>query len=226
MTWDGKLATASGDSQWISNEQSRSVVHQIRGRVDGIMVGISTVLKDDPLLTARPAGVRRATRIVVDSLARTPIESQICQAARQYPTLIAVGPAADTQKMKQLRSTGCEVWQTDLNVPATEDSHKATSPTNRVRMMPLLRELSERGMTNVLVEGGSELLGSLFDLRQIDEVHLFIGGKMLGGREALTPIGGEGLPKMMHSQSISIRSVTQFDNDVYLVGRVATEKPV
>jgi diaminohydroxyphosphoribosylaminopyrimidine deaminase/5-amino-6-(5-phosphoribosylamino)uracil reductase len=220
MTWDGKIATASGDSQWISNEQSRSVVHQIRGRVDGIMVGINTVLKDDPLLTARPAGVRQATRIVLDSQARTPIESQICRTANEFRTLIAVGPDAEVAKIERLRSTGCEVWQAETDGPATGLSKQAHSHSANARLMSLLSELSRRRMTNVLVEGGSELLGSLFDLRQIDEVHLFLGGKMLGGREALTPMGGTGLPKMLESQSLTIRSLTQFENDVYLVGRV------
>ena len=99
MTLDGKIATRSGDSKWISNEASRRRVHELRGRMDAIVVGIGTVLADDPLLTARPAGPRVATRVVLDSQARMPLQSQIVQSAQQYPTLLMTGTAAPEETL-------------------------------------------------------------------------------------------------------------------------------
>jgi diaminohydroxyphosphoribosylaminopyrimidine deaminase / 5-amino-6-(5-phosphoribosylamino)uracil reductase len=217
MTWDGKIATSSGDSKWISNAQCRTAAHQTRGRVDAIMVGINTVLRDDPLLTARPQGPRVAMRVILDSNARLPLDCQICQTAKDVPTLIAVGSQADPQKILQLRERGCEVWMPPFEEP---DNLANASVSTPVRLLGLLEELAQRGMTNILAEGGGQLLGSLFDLGQIDEVHLFIGGKLIGGQEALSPVGGRGVTEMLLSQSISLLSVAQFENDLYVVGRV------
>lgn len=206
MTWDGKIATASGDSQWISNERSRAVVHQLRGRVDAVMVGARTASADDPLLTARPSGPRIATRIVVDSLARLSVNSKLVQTARDFPTLLAVGPAASVERCSALEKLGCEIWQSD-----SMDSNE--------RLLTLLHWLSERGMTNVLVEGGGQLLGSLNDLNQIDETHVFMGPKILGGANSLTPVGGVGVGLMSKATKIGLAHVEQFENDVYLIGR-------
>lgn len=210
MTLDGKIATASGDSQWISNEKSRAIVHQIRGRVDAIMVGVNTALADNPLLTARPAGPRLATRIVLDSTARLAVNSRLCQSAREFPTLIAVGPQADFSNLVALEKTGCEIWRH----PA-KDSNQ--------RLMALLGELSRRGLTNVLVEGGGGLLGSLQDLDQIDETHVFIGAKILGGRHATSVMAGVGKPTLSAARKIQVESVQQLDNDVYIVGRTTEQ---
>jgi diaminohydroxyphosphoribosylaminopyrimidine deaminase / 5-amino-6-(5-phosphoribosylamino)uracil reductase len=233
MTWDGKIASANGDSQWISNEKSRQIVHQIRGRVDGIMVGVNTVLMDNPLLTARPPGQRLATRIVLDTQARISLDSQLCQSAHRIPTLIAVGPQAELRKIQALKQSGCDVWQADpsqaLTANISTSVAKEPNPDQRkepvVQLQHLMRELSKRGMTNLLVEGGSRLLGSLFDLQQIDEVHIFIGAKLLGGKDALTPIAGVGAQNMLDGQSIELQQVTQLDNDVYLVGRTRHTNP-
>jgi len=208
MTLDGKIATSSGDSQWISNELSRQIVHQIRGRMDGIMVGINTAVYDNPLLTARPEGERVATRIILDSRARIPLESQLCQTAGQIPTLIAVGPSADLQKIRQLEQCGCEIWASSLDDP-------------QLRLRELLQELGGRGMTNILVEGGGQILGSLFDLQQIDEIHVFLAGKLLGGISAISPIGGQGVQKIADAQNFQLDSIRQLDHDVYIVGKRA-----
>jgi diaminohydroxyphosphoribosylaminopyrimidine deaminase/5-amino-6-(5-phosphoribosylamino)uracil reductase len=205
MTWDGKIATATGDSQWISSEPAREIVHGIRGRVDAIMIGVNTAEKDNPLLTARPAGSRVATRIVLDSRARIDLQSQLCQTAHQVPTIIATGSQADPKKLKDLQTAGCEIWQSEA------------SPSQR--LLELLRELGRRDMSNVLIEGGAGLLGSLFDLRQIDELHLFIGGKIFGGRDSLSPVGGVGVLKVFDSQTIDLRNVSRIGNDVYMIGR-------
>lgn len=212
MTLDGKIATANGDSQWISNEQSRSIVHQIRRRVDGIMVGIETAIADDPMLDARPAGKRVALRIIVDSSARIPIDSKIVQTANRIPVLISTGPQAETDKLERLKDHGCNVFQSD--------SHDANA-----RLSELLDHLGTLQLTNVLVEGGGQLLGSLNDLGQIDEVHTFIGPKLTGGAHARSPLGGIGSALMSDSRKVDIRQVNQIGDDIYIAGRLSPIDP-
>ena len=149
MTLDGKTAVQTGDGRWISSESSRQTVHELRGRMDAIVVGIGTVVADDPLLTARPPGPRTATRVVLDSAGRLPLESQLVQTAGLCPVLVAVTDSAAELTCSKLRDHGCEV------VVFRE------SP--RIPIVPLLEELSRRGMTNVLVEGGGRVLGSFLD---------------------------------------------------------------
>ena len=213
MTFDGKIATASGDSKWISNEDSREVVHQIRSRCDGVMVGIGTALADDPMLNARleddQSPKRIATRIVVDSNARLPLDSKLAQTAKQFPTIVAVGNSADSEKCEQLRELGCEIFQSNAKEP-------------NERLMELLRHLGEKGMTNVLVEGGGELLGSLNDIGQIDECHVFVGAKLLGGSNSHSPVGGNGQDLMGDSSQLKLQSVQRIGDDTYIVARTVT----
>lgn len=213
MTIDGKIATATGDSQWISNEHSRSIVHQIRGRVDAIMVGSGTAKSDDPMLNARPSdtapALRTATRIVFDSSGSISRESKLVQTANEYPTLIAVGPEAEPANLEQLRAQGCEVFISQR-------------PTRSERLEDLLTELGKRGITNVLVEGGGGLLGLLNDLEQIDEVHAFIGPKLIGG-QGVVPVVGEGGQVMTNAKMFDLVLANVVEGDVYCVWR---KKPV
>jgi diaminohydroxyphosphoribosylaminopyrimidine deaminase/5-amino-6-(5-phosphoribosylamino)uracil reductase len=211
MTLDGRIATSSGDSKWISSPRSREIAHQIRGRVDGIMVGIETAIADNPMLDARPAGPRVAKRIVVDSTARIPIESKLVQTSNRVPTLIAVGPDAEDSKIAQLKELGCEVFQS------------SSSDCNQ-RLVDLLDCLGSLGMTNVLVEGGGQLLGSLNDLGQIDEIHAFIGPKLVGGSGAHSPIGGIGAALMSDARPVNVQQVQQVGEDTYVVGRIADSR--
>src|SRR6476660_489346 len=172
MTLDGKIATRAGYSKWITGEAARQVGHQLRGRVDAIIVGRKTAQLDDPLLTARPEGgapPRVATRIVLDSMASLPNFSQVVRTAPKYPTLIATGPDAPEQELRRLAAAGCEVLP-------------FAPPSRYERLVQLLDELGRRRMTNVLFEGGASLLGSLFDARLIDEAHVFIAPKLFGGQ--------------------------------------------
>ena len=179
MTLDGKIASYSGSSQWISGEQSRQFVHQLRGQVDGILVGRRTAELDDPLLTARPAGPRTATRIVLASRATLSTDSRLFQSLDEAPLLIATTSQAPAEKCQSLQDRGAEVL-----VLAGEQRAE--------QMTALLDELGSRQMTNVLVEGGSAVLGTLLDLKAIDEVHVFVAPKILGGAGAPSPIGGAG----------------------------------
>jgi diaminohydroxyphosphoribosylaminopyrimidine deaminase/5-amino-6-(5-phosphoribosylamino)uracil reductase len=205
MTLDGKIATRSGDSKWISNETSRRHVHELRGRMDAILAGVGTVLTDDPLLTARPPGPRTPKRIILDSTARTPLTAQLVRSARETPTLIATTSAAPMPHRDALQAAGCEV----LALPA--------SPT-RVSVAALLAELGRRQMTNLLIEGGAEVLGSFLDTGAIDEVHVFVAPLLLGGAEARTPLAGQGVARIADGLRLARWEVEMCDGDVYLHG--------
>jgi diaminohydroxyphosphoribosylaminopyrimidine deaminase/5-amino-6-(5-phosphoribosylamino)uracil reductase len=205
MTLDGRMATFSGDSKWITGEASRQHAHRTRGRVDSIVVGIETALRDDPLLTARPAGSRIAMRIVMDSLARLPVSSQLVQTANKHPTLVCCGPDASATCINQLRRNGCEVW--------IEESR---SPDER--LAGLLEELCRRGQTNVLFDGGPRLLGGLFDQRCVDEVHTYIACKMVGGNPQFVPNLGRGLEWMQTAMKLREVEHRSFDDDFFIQG--------
>lgn len=204
MTLDGKIATSTGDSRWITGEQSRAFVHELRGRVDGIMVGIGTALADDPLLTARPPGLRTATRIIVDNQARLPTTSKLMQTASETLVLIAVADAAPMERIDALQKLGAEIVRL---------------PGERVPLDELLRELGRRRMTNVLVEGGGGLVGGLFDRNLIDEVHAFVSPKIIGG-QALTPVMGVGIAQMANARNLTQPTIRQFGDDVLISGRL------
>jgi diaminohydroxyphosphoribosylaminopyrimidine deaminase/5-amino-6-(5-phosphoribosylamino)uracil reductase len=208
MTLDGKIASHTGHSRWISSEASRKVVHALRGRVDAIIVGRGTAIADDPLLVARPAGPRVATRVVLDSRAALGSDSQLVRTAGQVPLLVAVGPQASQHECRRLAEAGCEV----LPLEGT---------THAQRLEQLLDELGRRRMTNVLVEGGSQLLGSLLDAGQIDEAHVFIAPKLLGGAAAPTPIAGQGIEKVSQALQLEEPQWQQLGDDLYLQGHVA-----
>jgi diaminohydroxyphosphoribosylaminopyrimidine deaminase / 5-amino-6-(5-phosphoribosylamino)uracil reductase len=210
MTLDGRTATRSGSSQWISNDQSRQIVHELRGRVDAIVIGRETARLDNPLLTARPAGPRTALRVIVDTRATLSSQSQLVQTARQFPLLVAVGSNAPPGERRRLEAAGCEVFVCDAEEQVD-------------RLAQLLDELGRRRMTNVLVEGGGRLTGSLLDARHIDEVHVFIAPKLVGGQLARSPIDGDGIDDMslaFHLESPQWRIV---GSDVYVSGRVKKE---
>lgn len=209
MSLDGKLAARSGHSRWISGEASRAIVHKLRGRVDAILVGSRTAELDDPLLTARPAGPRAAARIVVDSRAELSWHSQLVRTAMETPVIVATGPQAKPASVERLHQLGCEV----LTLPAA---------TRYERMLQLLDELGRRRMTNLLVEGGGEVLGGLFDAGQVDEVHVFIAPKLIGGSQAASPIGGAGLDRVPELSQLVDHVVEPVGHDVYIHGRMGS----
>jgi diaminohydroxyphosphoribosylaminopyrimidine deaminase / 5-amino-6-(5-phosphoribosylamino)uracil reductase len=214
MTLDGKLATSTGDSRWISGTSSRRLVHELRGRMDAILVGLGTALADDPLLTARPAGPRIAARVIVDSHARLPVTSQLVATAQQIPLWVAVTQVADAERIAALQSSGAEV----ICLP--------NNGAGRVDLSALLEELGRRRLTNVLVEGGRHLFGALFDQRLIDEVYAFVAPKLIGGDSAVSPLGGTGLPAMRDAVSLVDPEVRQLDSDVLIHGRISSASKV
>jgi diaminohydroxyphosphoribosylaminopyrimidine deaminase / 5-amino-6-(5-phosphoribosylamino)uracil reductase len=204
MTLDGKSAVRTGDSRWILSESSRQLVHQLRGRMDAIVVGIGTVLADDPLLTARPPGPRSQTRVVLDSAADLPPSCQLVRTASEGPVLVAVTDRADPLRCSTLRDQGCEV----VVLPGS----------GRVAVVPLLEELARRRMTNVLVEGGGRVLGSFLDAHQLDEVDVYIAPIIEGGDHTTTPVRGAGSRAMDDALRVARTEVTQVGGDVRLCG--------
>jgi len=211
MSLDGRIAAVSGDSRWISGEESRRVVHALRGRMDAIMVGIGTALADDPLLTARPPGARVAVRVVVDSTARLPATSRLVQTAREAAVLVAVGPAAPADRVDHLESLGCEIWR------GAENDRQA-------RLVSLLQHLGGRRLTNVLVEGGAGLLGSLHDGNLIDEAWAFVAAKLIGGESAPAAIAGRGVSRVEAAPRIAVEEVVRLGDDVLFRGLVADKR--
>jgi diaminohydroxyphosphoribosylaminopyrimidine deaminase / 5-amino-6-(5-phosphoribosylamino)uracil reductase len=204
MSLDGKIATRSGHSQWISNAESRAEVHRLRGRVDGIMVGIETAIADDPRLTARPGGARVAARIVLDSCLRLPVESQLAQTARNTPVLLFAGPSADDQKARVLEQLGCEIIRSQL-----ED--------RQMRLQEALRMLSSKwNFTNLLVEGGSQVLGGLFESHMVDQCEVFIGPKIIGGQSAPSPIAGLGNNRLDDAPEVEVIETLMHGHDLHL----------
>jgi diaminohydroxyphosphoribosylaminopyrimidine deaminase/5-amino-6-(5-phosphoribosylamino)uracil reductase len=205
MTLDGKIATRSGDSRWISNETSRRRVHELRGRMDAILVGIGTILADNPQLTARPPGPRTPARIILDSRGRIPDDALVVQTARITPTILAATERIPQTRRAALQSHGCEV----LILP---DHH------GRVSVDALLIELGRRRFTNVLVEGGSGVFGAFFDAVAIDEYHVFIAPCLIGGATAPNAIGGIGVPQMAEALQLVEWTHEVLDGDLYVHG--------
>jgi diaminohydroxyphosphoribosylaminopyrimidine deaminase/5-amino-6-(5-phosphoribosylamino)uracil reductase len=181
MTLDGKIATRTKHSKWISCETSREFVHRLRGRMDAIVVGRGTVLADDPLLTARPPGPRVATRIVLASAGGIPADCRLRTTVDQAPLLVVTLPEWGFS----LKEKGCDV----LEIPPEGEGHRPS-------VTALLQELGRRRMTNILVEGGSDVFFSFFEAQLVDELHVFIAPRIVGGRTAPSPIGGIGFDKI------------------------------
>jgi len=180
---DGKIATRTGESRWISSPASRYLVHKLRARVDAIVVGIGTVLADDPLLTARNVAVRRvATRVVLDTRLRLPERCRLVRTAKAVPTIVLTSKAAvaaGESRVARLERRGVEV------VPCTVRS-------SAIDLTTAMRILARRQFTNVLVEGGGKVLSAFLDSRLADEALVLVSPKLIGGTSAPMAYGGAG----------------------------------
>jgi len=205
MTLDGKIATRSGDSRWISNETSRRRVHELRGRMDAILAGIGTVLADNPQLTARPPGLRTPARVVLDSQGRIHNDAILVQTAHTTPTILACTERISEAKRTALRAHGCEM----MILPDV---------SGRTSVEALLAELGRRRFTNVLVEGGSGVFGSFLESGSIDEFHVFIAPRLAGGAAATSAIGGTGVDKMTEALRLAEWRHETLDGDLYVHG--------
>src|SRR5438132_1871744 len=205
MSLDGKIATRTGDSKWISGKASRHWVHALRGKMDAIVVGGGTARADDPLLTVRPPGPRTPVRVVVCGAHSLSLGSQLVRTARETPVLVVCRQEAHDRQALQV--AGCEVIPVSGQDAAAVVEH-------------LLDELGRRRMTNILVEGGSALLGSFRDAGAIDEAHVFVAPRLVGGAAALTPLGGRGVDNVADALPLSEFQIEQLGNDPLLHGRV------
>jgi len=207
MSLDGKIATRTGESKWISCEASRQRVHELRGRMDAIIVGVGTVIADDPLLTARPAGPRVATRVVLDSLARMSKDSQIGQTAGQVPTIVVT--------VNNYPIPPSRLFALDSEILPLDPGEDG-----KPKLDLLLDEFGRRRWTNVLVEGGADVLGSFFAAKLIDEVHVFVAPKLIGGTAARSPLAGLGIEKMSEALNVQDWTCEPVGTDFVLNGRV------
>jgi diaminohydroxyphosphoribosylaminopyrimidine deaminase/5-amino-6-(5-phosphoribosylamino)uracil reductase len=205
MTLDGKIATRTGNSQWISNTRSRAVVHELRGRVDAIVVGIGTVLSDDPTLTARPAGPRTATRIVLDSSVKLPLTSRLLKTVNEAPVLLAHCGESNPHTLS-LSESGCQIlsFPNEMQVPVGA----------------LLDTLGGWGHSNALVEGGGRVLGSFFDAGEVDAVEVFIAPRIAGGAQAWSPVLGVGVALISHAPALENLHVAQLSGDLHIRGTI------
>jgi len=215
VSLDGKIATKSGDSKWISSEEARKYVHNLRYTADAIMAGVNTVLADDPLLTARSCGGRGGTarkqplRVIVDGKGRTPLTARVFR--QPGKTLLALGRIATPEEKMVFAQVGAEV----LELP---------SAGGWVDLGKLLKVLGEREITSVLVEGGGILLGSLFDCGLVDKVTAFIAPIIIGGKEAKTAVSGKGVDKVVDSLRLERIRVEKFGQDLMVSGYVTTRR--
>ena len=204
VSLDGKIATWSGDSHWISCEESRKFIHGLRRASDAVMIGVNTVILDDPRLTARDKPVEKyPLRVIVDSKLRTPPTARVF--SEPGKTIVAAAAGVDLDTVKELEEVGAEVlqlkpWKTlvDLN--------------------DLLEELGRRGITSVLVEGGSTLLGSLFDGGMVDKVVAFIATVIIGGEDAKSAVGGQGANRIGQALQLNNIKIERCGKDVMVVG--------
>jgi diaminohydroxyphosphoribosylaminopyrimidine deaminase/5-amino-6-(5-phosphoribosylamino)uracil reductase len=205
---DGKIATVTGESRWITNERSRVLVHQLRDQVDAVMVGINTVLRDDPLLTTRlpGGGGRDPIRVVVDSWLRIPCEAKVLTASPTACTIIATTASAPDEKRRQLEALGAKVLVIDGGP--------------RVPLAPLMDQLGAMQVTSILLEGGGELHGAALRAGIVDKVLYFIAPKLLGGRTAPPAIGGEGFARLVEAVTLERTQVKRLDGDLLIEGYV------
>lgn len=212
MTLDGKVATRAGDSQWISGVESRARAHAWRATLDAVIVGIGTVLADDPQLTARPEGLvlereRQPRRVVFDSLARLPVDSRLLADPDQAPLTVVVSRAAQRADTDALEAAGAQV------IVASGENEPA-------RVRNALDQLGAMGVTSALLEGGPHLAGAFLDGGEIDEVRLFLAPMLLGGRTARDPLEGEGVERISEAMRALTLECERVGEDLMISARL------
>jgi len=218
MSLDGKIATYTGKSKWITSELSRRKVHELRDIVDAILVGIGTVINDNPSLTTRLLALERsegmdregkdAIRVIVDSKAQIPLPSRVLNLDSMAPTLVAVTQKAPENKISQLKAAGAEV----LVVPERNDG--------KVRLKTLMEILGKRQITSVMIEGGSEINASALKEGIVDKVMIFIAPKFIGGKTAPGLVGGQGIELLSNAIGLRDIQVSKIGEDILVEGYI------
>jgi diaminohydroxyphosphoribosylaminopyrimidine deaminase/5-amino-6-(5-phosphoribosylamino)uracil reductase len=208
MTLDGKVATVSGDSQWISGEASRARAHRWRAESDAVAVGIGTALFDDPRLTARIEGVaRQPRRVVFDSEARLPLDSQLVRGVSEVPVTVVCSRAASRTSVQSLESAGVDVIV-------------STGQNEAARVKHALGELGAREVQSLLLEGGPHLAGAFLEADEIDEARIFVAPLLTGGREAKTAVEGIGIGQIAAAPRALHVDVDRLEDDVLILARL------
>ena len=207
MTLDGKIATASGKSQWITGEKAREHVHNLRHELMGIMVGVGTVLADNPSLNCRLPGKKNPVRIICDSALRTPLESRVVQTAGEQKTILAC-LRQEAEKKKPYKEAGCEI----IELPE-KDGH--------IDLQALMQELGARGIDSILLEGGGTLNDSALQSGIVREVYAYIAPKIFGGARAKTPVMGLGIDTPAEAYRLKDIRLEQIGEDILLTGLIS-----
>lgn len=211
MTLDGKIACATGDSKWVTGEIARTQVHRMRGRYRGIMVGIGTVLADDPMLNCRVEGGVDPVRIICDSNLRIPTESQIVKTASDIETIVACSQEAleserKQEKIRRLKEAG-------IQIIGTEGAHG-------VNLMELMKKLGGQNIDSILLEGGGTLNASALEDGIVNKVYAYIAGKLIGGMDARSPVEGMGIDRMADAITLQNVEIEKLGDDFCIVGYV------
>lgn len=206
LSWDGRIATSSGESRWISSKASRSEAHRLRSELDAVLVGVGTILADDPRLTARIPGGRDPVRIILDSSLRTPLSSEVVRTARTTRTIIATTSGPPARRKKALESLGVEVLEV------------AEDRASRVDLCALLEALHQRELNSILVEGGARVHGAFVDARLVNKVVLFLAPLVIGGERAPSVVGGRGARSLREALALERVDARPLGRDFVLTG--------
>ena len=209
MTLDGKIACATGDSKWVTGEIARTQVHRMRGRYRGIMVGIGTVLADDPMLNCRVEGGVDPVRIICDSNLHIPTESQIVKTASDIETIVACSQEAleserKQEKIRRLKGAG-------IQIIGTEGAHG-------VNLVELMKKLGGQNIDSILLEGGGTLNASALEDGIVNKVYAYIAGKLIGGMDARSPVEGMGIDRMADAITLQNVEIEKLGDDFCIVG--------
>ncbi|MCR5667202.1 MAG: bifunctional diaminohydroxyphosphoribosylaminopyrimidine deaminase/5-amino-6-(5-phosphoribosylamino)uracil reductase RibD [Eubacterium sp.] len=206
MTLDGRIASASGDSKWITKEKAREHVHELRKQYKAIMAGIGTVLADDPMLNCRTCEGVDPIRVICDSHLRIPMDAQIVKTAHEIPTMIYAVAGANENKKAQLEKAGVRVIVQEQET--------------QVNLKKVIQSLGEEKIDSVLVEGGGEIHGSLIQEGLADKVYAYIAPKIIGGARAKGPVMGEGIMKMSQAAQLSDVKMQEYGGDYLIEGTI------
>ena len=202
VSLDGKTATVTGESKWITGEESRADVHHLRHQHDGIMVGINTVLKDNPSLTTRLlVGGKNPIRIILDTHLRTPLDAQVI-IDQQAPTWIVTGAEVDQNRVSQFSELGIEVLKME---------------SQKISIKEMIVVLGKRGITSLFVEGGAEVHGSFLKEHAFQQIITYIAPKLIGGKNAPTSFGGQGIEHIAEAVSLNIKQVDRIGSDIRII---------
>ena len=206
MTLDGKIASASGKSQWITGEAAREQVHRMRHEMTGIMVGAGTVIADDPMLNCRLPQTKDPVRIVCDTTLRIPLKSRIVQTAEEQNTIIATC-CQDEAKIREYQKYGCRIIVTE-------------HADGKVDLKELMRQLGADGIESVLLEGGAMLNWSALEAGIVNEVYAYVAPKLFGGADAKSPVAGIGVDYPDDAYCLVSQRVQQVGEDILIAGEL------